>query len=216
MVQIESTFYYVQRNDKNPYLLNKVRIEQWLLLDKIVIKYNSNVVKTYQFNYSYQGSTYNSYSILNEVIESGSGSNSLNSTVFSYQIPDNVSFTQTTYNQTHTYVNYSSRLITGDFNGDGKADFLCIPDPSKGAIWTGLRVYFSDGAGNFTNYFTSTDTLDLTKLKDIRVMDINGDGIDDILYEYVNPKDPSKSDFKYILCNGLSLSQPVTFRYSNR
>ena len=42
-------------------------------------------------------------------------------------------------------------------------------------------------------------------------MDLNGDGIDDILYEYVNKYDPSKSDFKYILCNGLSFSQPVTF-----
>jgi RHS repeat-associated protein len=204
-------FYYKQRSDKNPYVLNGLRIEQWLLLDKVVIKYNSNVIKTYEFKQSYQGSNYNSYSILNEIIEYGLGSSRLNSTVFSYQIPENVSFSQTTYNTTHVYVTYQSRLITGDFNGDGKADFLCIPDPSKGAIWTGLRVYFSDGADNFTNPITSNISLDLTKLKDIRVMDINGDGIDDILYEYANAQDPSKSDFNYILCDGSSLSQPVTY-----
>ena len=126
------TFYYKQRNDKNFYLLNGIRIEQWLLLNKIVVKYNSTVIKTYVFNQSYQGSNYNSNSILNEVIEYGLGSSRLNSTVFSYQIPDNVSFSQTAYNTTHAYLTYQSKLITGDFNGDGKADFLCIPDPLKG------------------------------------------------------------------------------------
>ena len=52
---------------------------------------------------------------------------------------------QTTYNTSHQYVNYSSYLVPGDFNGDGKGDFLCIPNASKGATWTGLKVYFGDG-----------------------------------------------------------------------
>jgi RHS repeat-associated protein len=204
------SFSYKLRSDGSPSLINGKRIEQWLLLDKIVIKYNSNVVKTYEFKQSYQGSNYNSNSILNELIEYGIGSSRVNSTAFSYLVPENLAFTQTTSNNT-TYadITYKSRLISGDFNGDGKADFLCLPDPSKGSTWSGMKVYFGDGADNFINPFTSSTSLDLTKLRDIRTMDLNGDGIDDILYEYPNASDQNKSDFYYIICNGSSLSQPV-------
>jgi RHS repeat-associated protein len=204
------TFSYKQRSDINRYLVGAATIEQWLLLDKIVLRYNSTIVKTYEFKQSYQGSNYNSSSILNEIIEYGIGSSRLNSTVFSYQIPENVMFQQT-MNTTHSDLNGKSKLFPGDFNGDGKADLLCVPDVSKGATWTGMKVYFGDGADNFANPISSSISLDLTKLRDLRIMDLNTDGKDDILYEYTNSQDPSISDFNYILCDGLSLSQPVTF-----
>ena len=201
------TFYYKQRSDKNTSFLKGAKIEQWLLLDKIIIKYNSNIVKTYEFKQSYQGSNSNSYTFLSEVIEYGVGSSRLNSTAFSYNIPQNVSFQQTTYNTTHDYITYKSSLITGDFNGDGKADFLCLPDTANGAIWTGLRIYFGDGNDNFNNQISSSFPAHSNKVKDIRAYDINGDGIDDVLYEYTTPS--GASNFYYMLCNGSTLTQPV-------
>ena len=44
----------------------------------------------------------------------------------SYQIPDNVSFSQTAYNTTNADVTYKSRLFTGDFNGDGRSDIITL------------------------------------------------------------------------------------------
>ena len=199
------TFYYKSRTDINSTYLKGTKIEQWLLLDKITVKYNSNVVKTYEFKQYYQTSNYNSHSTLNEVVEYGIGTNRLNSTAFSYQIPANVEFSQTMYNQDHQYITYNSKLCTGDFNGDGKADFLCLPDPSKGATWRGIMIYFSDGNDNFTTWILSSTSIDLTQLKDIRALDINGDGKDDVLYELGS----SPSMFYYMLCDGSSLTQPA-------
>jgi hypothetical protein len=140
--------------------------------------------------------TYNGYSLLNEVIEYGSNEKRYNSTAFSYKSPSQVNITQTSYNSTHNYITYSSKLCTGDFNGDGKADFVCLPDPSKGATWTGICVYFSDGNGNFNDYFTKNISIDVSKLQDIRALDINGDGKDDLLYEI---NDNGSSSFYYTL-----------------
>jgi hypothetical protein len=180
------TFYYKEKYEKDASFLKGTKIEQWLVLDKIIVKYNSVVVKTYEFKYNYITSNYCGYSALNEIIEYGIGTNRYNSTAITYQIPSNVSFSQTMYNTTHAYITYKSKLCAGDFNGDGKTDFFCLPDPSKGATWTGFRVYYGDGNDNFTNCDVhTTPTFNLNQLNDIRSLDINGDGLDDIVYEYL-------------------------------
>ena len=176
------TFYYKTRVDKIVSYDKGTKIERRLILDKITVKYNSTIVKTYELKYNYTYSWSNIYSQLNEVIEYGIGSDRYNSTAFTYLAPKNVSFSQTTSNTTHADITYKSRIITGDFNGDGKTDFLCLPDASKGAIWTGKKVYKSDGNDNFTLLFSDPNNINLSYLQDIRALDINGDGYDDILY----------------------------------
>jgi RHS repeat-associated protein len=202
------TFFYKNRDDTITSYIKGTEIEQRLLLDKITISYNSTLIKTYEFKHSFQGSNYNSYSILNEVVESGKGTGKMNSTAFSYQLPANVGFAQTKYDTEHEYITYKSKLVTGDFNGDGKTDFLCLPDADNGATWTGMRVYTSNGDDNFTYSFSDTTQLDLDQLRDIRSLDLNADGIDDIIYEYV-PPGAQESFFKYKLCNGSSFLDKV-------
>jgi RHS repeat-associated protein len=46
-------------------------------------------------------------------------------------------------------------------------------------------------------------------LQDIRVIDLNADGIDDIVYEYRTTPTSTTSTFYYMLCNGSSFTQPV-------
>ncbi|MBA4410168.1 MAG: hypothetical protein C0397_12175, partial [Odoribacter sp.] len=201
------TFYYKTRTDVTTTYLKGKKIIQQLLLDKVTVSYNSNVVKTYQLKYIQVSDNYNTYSALNEVIESGTGGSQLNSTVFSYLTPANVAMAQSTYNTTDAYVTYMSRMCTGDFNGDGKADFLCLPDASKGAAWTGMKVCYGDGNDNFSSVSSLTNTIDLSKLDDMQALDINGDGKDDFLYELVNS---GTSSFYYMLSTGTSFGTLVS------
>jgi RHS repeat-associated protein len=199
------TFYYKERTDVTTSYLKGTKIQQRLLLDKITVTYNSTEVKTYELRYNQINDNYNSYSALNEVTEYGTGGSRLNSTVFSYSIPDEVAFTQKLYNTSHNYVTYKSKLVTGDYNGDGKADFLCIPVPNL-ASWTGIEVYYGDGNDNFNYGFSETTSLDLNNLRDVRSLDVNGDGYEDVLYEMISS---GTSTFYYMLFNGSSFNPPV-------
>jgi hypothetical protein len=129
------TFYYSIRHENNSKYLKGVQIKQALLLDKVVIKYNSTVVKTYELKYDkFLYANYSSaFSVLNEIIEYGAGTSRFNSTAIKYLSSSSLTYSLTTNNTTHQYVNYSSRLVTGDFDGNGRIDFLCLPDASKGA-----------------------------------------------------------------------------------
>jgi RHS repeat-associated protein len=200
------TFYYKSRTDVTTTYLKGKKIIQQLLLDKVTVSYNSNVVKTYQLNYSMISDNYNTYSALYEVVESGTGGSQLNSTVFSYQTPANVAMSQTTYNTTHSYVTYKSRMCAGDFNGDGKTDFFCLP--TSNASWTGMRICYGNGDDSFSSGVSLSYTIDLSKLDDIQALDINGDGKDDILYELVNS---GTSSFYFMLSDGSTLGSPVLF-----
>jgi RHS repeat-associated protein len=198
------TFYYKQGDDnKNVYFRGKP-IKQRLLLDKIEIKYYSSIVKKYVLNYNFVNSNYNGQSILNEVIEYGTGSGRYNSTAFFYQKPDAVSFVQVTNNTTDSYITYKSDLYTGDFNGDGKADFLCIPNAY--ASWTGYKMYYGNGNNNFNMAYQNT-SFSFGNTDDIRILDINGDSKDDIVYETVSS---GTSTFKYIVNNGNAFSSSTT------
>ncbi len=192
------TFNYKVRIDKTLSFEKGTKIEHRLILDKITVKYGSNVVKTYELKYNSIYSWNNIYSQLNEFIEYGSGSDRYNSTVFTYWKPTNSSISLTTSNTTHADITYKSKLVPGDFTGDGKADLLCLPDASKGATWTGKKLYKSNGDDTFTYLFTDPNNINLSSLQDILALDINGDGLDHILYEITSG---GNSEFRYIINN---------------
>lgn len=202
------TFIYKSREDKEAWFIKGAKTEQWLLLDSVVVRYNSNVVKSCKFIYSTQGSSYNTHSVLSEVVEYGTGSERLNSTVFSYQVPENIYFPHTRPTHEHDYIK-NSKQFSGDFNGDGKSDLLCLPDTSKGATWTGVKVFFSNGYGTFTSSFSSSIPVELPLLRDLRTIDLNADGIDDLLYERYSEESNYRSYLFYSLCDGNSFSEPT-------
>jgi RHS repeat-associated protein len=200
------TFYYKRKTEEEITYLKGNKIEQCLVLDKIVTKYNAVIVKTYEFKYNYQLSLLIPHTQLNEVIEYGTGSQRFNSTAISYQLPSNFSFGQTAYNTTHAYITYQSKLFTGDINGDGKSDFICFPDASKGATWTGMRVYFGDGHDGFTTYYSETSPIiDPSHLLDMRPYDINADGKDELVYEIGST---NSSSFYYRIYTGSGFLAP--------
>ena len=199
------TFHYKLRSDKNTLFIKGKPMKQQLIADHINISYNSVLVRKYQFKYNYLNSVYNGYSVLNEVTEYGTDNFWYNSTAFTYQKPDTVAFSRTTGNSTHSVITYKSDLYPGDFNGDAKNDFLCLPNAN--ASWTGYKIYHGDGNGNFTLAHQST-TFSFGTPEDVRILDLNGDGKDDIICEIA---DSGTSTFKYILNSGSVFSYSVIY-----
>nr|WP_321485470.1 toxin TcdB middle/N-terminal domain-containing protein [uncultured Draconibacterium sp.] len=85
-------------------------------------------------------------------------------------------FTQSKINTTDSYITYKSKLHFADFNGDGRADVFCLPDASKGATWTGWRMYLNSGSGNFTFVDSGPEDFD-----EVYNVDLNGDGKEDLI-----------------------------------
>ncbi len=217
------TFYYKERSDKRIAYLKGEELSQNLILDKIEIEYNSNVVKKYEFKYNYPTSSYTRHSILNEIIEYGIGSSRYNSTVFTYTTPDVVSFSQTEYNDTHNYISYKSKICFGDFNGDGLPDAFTVDDPDVNAgNYTGWKLFTNNGDDSFTSVGNGDFGLDESKAT-FTAVDLNGDGLDDLfirLFVGKNPyPDPGtinyRYQFLYALSTGNSFSTPQTISIEN-
>ena len=191
------TFHYSRREDKTRSFFKGEALSQELLLDEVVIEYNSIVVKKYTCTYNYKQGK----SVLNEFTEYGAGgSTHYNSTAFNYKLPGAVAFAQTTNNSAHSYITYKTDLYKGDFNGDGLADFLCLPNAY--ASWSGYKVYYGDGVGNF-NYAYQNTTFSFGSLEDVRIIDIDSDGREDIIYETVSG---GTSTFRYVRTTGSAFS----------
>ncbi len=167
-------FYYVERSDKKTFYLKGGALEQRLILEKIGIRYQSGITKRYEFKYNYPIANYNGYSLLNEVIEYGleSGNSRMNSTVFNYQTPDAVSFTQTEYNNTHNFISYKSRLTPGDFNGDGLEDVFTVDNPDVSGSYTGWKLFLNNGNDSFSSALSGDFGPDENKLS-FTAVDLN-------------------------------------------
>jgi RHS repeat-associated protein len=198
------TFYYKERNEKNPAFFKGIKMQQKLLLDKITIKYNTTIVKTYELKYNYAGSV-NLNSLLNEIVEYGIGTNRINSTAITYFTPENVAFNQTINNTTSTDLSYQSRLVPGDFNGDGKEDIFCFPASGE-CKW---RYY----ENNWDNQLVSVDCGDFSVNESLILkafaLDINGDNNDDLIFSYAYSGSTTK--YYYVISDGLGFGDCTEF-----
>ena len=172
------TFNYRTRTDATNLYFKGQKLVQQLLLDKIIVAYNGNVVKTYEMKYNYLSNSYYGQSVLNEVIEYGTGGSQLNSTIFSYQQPGNVALGTETSLITQADISTNSILFTGDFDGDGYSDIIALNKSDHKTY----KLYLNDRNGFYT--FTQTNTSPYY-MDDMIIYDLNGDGNDDIIGVFV-------------------------------
>lgn len=197
-------FNYKQRSDVAVNFLLGEEIQQKLILDKIEITYNSTVIKTYLLEYIHQVSSYNSSSVLNTITEYGLNGSGFNSTVFSYYSPAAVGSWRGQQREESILMNSDKIIIPGDFTGDGKDDFLCIPGSGDTmSISYGFPTYNYWPQDFIEDDYYNVSRINTENLDDARVLDLNGDGREDLIYQY------RESYFYYRLSEPNTLSDPV-------
>jgi len=151
------TFLYSTRTDTSRMYISGNKILNTRLLRGIRIENEeAGTIYRYDFNYTFNGY----HSRLIEIVESYGGT-SLNSTIVKWG-----DVTLSTHKQVfeinnldrYNYDSIAKQVYVGDFNGDGKADYMVIylEDP----YWTNhapsYRIYFADASDNMVIYRSST------------------------------------------------------------
>lgn len=204
---------YKERADPYHNLINYKKIESKSVIDNILILTSGQQVKKYEFKYGCK-----LYSFLNEIIEYGSGSDRVNSTIFKYTI-ENESEIETVEGL------ISNQLyLTGEFNGDGKTDIIKISTTNSTPIQIGNdRVIISNNLGfqiltdnsGFGVDFQQIGTESITSSNSmvfgyggghsyygqpghgLNLFDFDGDGKTDIFYYDVNSSTNSSNVTKH-------------------
>lgn len=190
-------FLYEERDDRHFGYIAGSKIVKRYLLRMIRTKAENKIVNIYKFKYS--KSTEDSYSKLVEITQ-GDETGNFNSTVFAYgTAPEQL--------QTKTPANNIEAEYSGDFNGDGFADLVTF----KG----GLNIYLNDKQGNFNfvcnkslaSLIIQGSVINLPKVEQVFVRDINMDGKDDIFCSISGIGNGSfQKESDYILINSANWS----------
>lgn len=112
--------------------------------------------------------------LLAQITEYAADNTALKPTTFQWDTAENLKFRRVAYDQT-SLVN-KARLTIGDFNGDGKADFVATPENANSG-WGGWRLFFSTG-NNFQ--YQASGSFGAGEVLEAVSGDFNGDGLDDI------------------------------------
>jgi len=177
-------FNYDVRSDVVTNYISGASFTSKHILNTITVKNDGNLVKTYQFNYGFD----NLYSLLKEVVESGSDGTSLNSTIFLYG--DNP--TGFVREASSVVAGSAVDVYTGDFNGDGISDILACSYQYSNFIKynTDYTVYLrnSQNTGFQQQYTLPLNTTwqvissqQIPYGRNFISSDFDGDGRDDIL-----------------------------------
>ncbi len=144
-------FIYTTRTDENVAYLAGHPIKSSLLLSKILVSCENQLVRTYTFHHYYD-----LYSFLYKVTESGADGIEYNSTNF--ENSTSPCFTESI--NSSIIQNQAADLLSGDFNGDGYTDLVAAPYTQNGnfRIHSGISLYINNQIGGFE--LTDQKTLD--------------------------------------------------------
>jgi RHS repeat-associated protein len=120
-------FFYKDRQRKEQSYIGGINNTRSEILDKISIYGNRTPLRNYFFEYEITSLGYERLIKITE--KSGDNTKSYNPTVFTYNTtPETISYSKVQTDLSVGDINYNnSKTISGDFNGDGKMDFILYP-----------------------------------------------------------------------------------------
>lgn len=177
-----------------------VKVRRSKIITGINIYSGSTRVKYYQMSYQ----TVNNNRQLTEVTEYASDGTSKNPTKFSWHNSTSYATSNVRYD-TNSQIT-KANVHVGDFNGDGKSDFLITPKP--GANWSGWKLFLSYGSS--FSYHSSGNFALGGEVMEVVVGDYNGDGYSDFVLKRKYNNKYFNSDLYLAQVNGNN----VTFNFS--
>jgi RHS repeat-associated protein len=183
-------FGYEARSDKQKLYFTGVSLNCNKRLKTISTYIGQTLIKQYQFNYTNDGY----YSKLTEIIENGQNSERYNSTIIDYGNPD--TFGEEYYAWLST-IREGYTPLFGDFNGDGKMDFMSFP-PNNGSYSSrsNASIYLSNGSLRNVSFYKEC-SIPLQEANSVflnyLLADLNGDGMMDA----VNISQASNGTYRY-------------------
>jgi RHS repeat-associated protein len=197
-------FNYQTRDDRSTMYESGSSLVSRHLLKSIVVSSEGSTVKTYDFNYGFD----NVFSLLKEVIESGSDGSSLNSTIFLYGDQVQNFTTQTTVALTGSY-----DFFAGDFDADGKSDLLAAQTYFDNNTNTRLHYNYSlmkdVNVSSYTLMYYKTlpqnvgsQVLQDKKYFNFLTADYDGDGRDDVLELYSSSENLHCNGYRRVISGG--------------
>ena len=173
------SFNYINREDTEYSYLYDQKIVSDVLLDNISVEYQDSEV--YKYTFTYDGINPENGRFYSRLMSIGLEQNNekLNPTIIDWG-----DSAQSSYNQTPTVANNNFKQVcyAADFNGDGIDDIVTFPyNSSDNITWTCL---YGNGDGTFSPLNTSYDAKIYGRnISRIRLCDLNGDGLCDLLAE---------------------------------
>lgn len=188
--------YTTDSNINTTYIGGKI-IRPTKLLNKILVKYENELVRQYDFNYTTDRSTR-----LNAVILKDASGEELTRTTIGWG-NDATSNTIKTYNSLVGYM-----VCIGDYNGDNLPDLFLSSYDSNSNV-TSWQIRLGDGTGNFNSVSYSST---LNGYYQFSTIDIDGSGKDGIGFISANSNNNGYS-YKVIKLN--SNSHTITTKATN-
>jgi RHS repeat-associated protein len=187
------------RTDQNTRYIAGSQEPLTKLLDSIrIVTEGDSLVREYRFSYNLDF-----YTHLNQIKEYASDGSYRNATIFGWgETKAQVSDTSSAFNN-----GIKDKLYFGDFNGDGRTDFVVTENKTSFTSSDKWKLYLANPRGtSFT--FINEDYLD-SSFKGFVVADVDGNGMDDILRR--ERESGPQEAFRYYYYNGSILTRGSSF-----
>ena len=167
-------FFYTDRKySSTSYVYGMSRVKRSKLVSTIYLYMGEQPIRSFTFNYAWVNRKYH----LSSVTEKAPTGIKKNPTSFKWSNLDNFNVSNMAYDHISELKNVN--LYVGDFNGDGKADFIATPNTNNNE-WKGWKLYLSKGT-SLVSESSGAFKWPEDKLEQVVCGDFNGDGHEDII-----------------------------------